>query len=59
MEQRRAERVWAELAPLMDPQGAATVADLDHGAVAALAGGLWFVPAREPAVEAVRAARAA
>ena len=59
MEQRRAERVWAELAPLMDPLGAAPAAYLYPGGVAALAGGLWFVPAREPAVEAVRAARAA
>jgi hypothetical protein len=37
-------RAWAELARLMDAQNAATVADLDHGEVAALAKRLWVVP---------------
>jgi hypothetical protein len=37
-------RAWGELARLMDDRGAATVADLDHGEVAARAGKLWVVP---------------
>jgi hypothetical protein len=37
-------RAWGELAKLMGESGAATVADLDSGAVADRAEQLWVVP---------------
>jgi hypothetical protein len=37
-------RAWAELAKLMEEHGAATVADLDSGAVADRAEQLWVIP---------------